>query len=504
MSKKQFDHIEERIREAAENSGPAFDMHAWELMEVKLDKEKKGKKRFFIWWFSGLLLAGLLAGPGYYLLSKKAVGVGKEENKIQATTPEVIEKDNKTPSVKTINAQEITNDIKLLKADDIAPAKKNTNNSVAKPDDGKQSVQALPTYGKKENQPGKNISATSIQAGINVNRVGQMSPATKGKYQFAHKGFHLQFKEDKSSLVSSKNNQALRKFKTKGAYKTTTKQPLPKDNMDENVTGLSANNVHEKTDSAAANKVTTVHSIVPNKILSQDSINNKTGTKDSAILTTTASLKKRESPTKKVFSRFYVLGTGGADIAGVRFLSFQNNTATPKFGIGVGYNLSKKLSIQTGFYAGRKKYVAGPDDYNPKSGSYWAQVQIIKVDASCLVYDIPLTLRYNVLQKKSSSLYVTAGLSSFIMKKEDYNYHYFSNSTYHASSHTYTGNRNFFSNAGFSIGYERKLGPTLSIIAEPSVSIPIAGVGDGKVKLYSASLQTGIKFSLAKKSKRTH
>ena len=40
MSKKQFDHIENKIREAAENSEPAFEEQAWDKMEAKLNKEK--------------------------------------------------------------------------------------------------------------------------------------------------------------------------------------------------------------------------------------------------------------------------------------------------------------------------------------------------------------------------------------------------------------------------------------------------------------------------------
>jgi hypothetical protein len=39
MSKKQFDHIENRIREAAENSEPPFDEMAWSRMDALLNKE---------------------------------------------------------------------------------------------------------------------------------------------------------------------------------------------------------------------------------------------------------------------------------------------------------------------------------------------------------------------------------------------------------------------------------------------------------------------------------
>ena len=157
--------------------------------------------------------------------------------------------------------------------------------------------------------------------------------------------------------------------------------------------------------------------------------------------------------------------------------------------------------MQTGFYAGRKKYIAGPEDYYPKTGSYWDMVQIVKVDASCLVYDIPLTVRYNFLLKPTTIYYATAGFSSFIMKEEDYYYYYTNNNMPHESAYTYTGNKHFFSVFNISAGIEKKLSSNFSLLAEPSLSIPISGVGDGSVKLYSAALQVGLKYNPHRKHK---
>ena len=70
MDKKQFDHIENRIREAAENSEPAFDEYAWTKMEVRLNKEDNRRRRFLLWWFL-LPLVFITAGTGYYFLSNK-------------------------------------------------------------------------------------------------------------------------------------------------------------------------------------------------------------------------------------------------------------------------------------------------------------------------------------------------------------------------------------------------------------------------------------------------
>src|SRR5665647_474641 len=70
MSQKQFDHIENRIREAAENSEPAFDEYAWTLMEARLDKEDRKRPRFLLWWFV-LPFLFIAAGSIYFYFNNK-------------------------------------------------------------------------------------------------------------------------------------------------------------------------------------------------------------------------------------------------------------------------------------------------------------------------------------------------------------------------------------------------------------------------------------------------
>ena len=115
---------------------------------------------------------------------------------------------------------------------------------------------------------------------------------------------------------------------------------------------------------------------------------------------------------KKVF-------TGGVEIetSNVKLLSFSNSILVSRFGIGVGFQLYRNWNIQTGLYVSGKKYMAGPGDYKTATGSYWSNVDIIKADANCLVYDIPLTVRFNLKPSGKTHSFVTAGLHSFIIKK---------------------------------------------------------------------------------------
>ena len=121
-------------------------------------------------------------------------------------------------------------------------------------------------------------------------------------------------------------------------------------------------------------------------------------------------------------SKFYFLANAGIEKSGVTVLS--SGKSTWRTGVGIGYQLSKKLSIQSGFYSSDKKYSAGPGDYKTKPRSYWRMVDITRFDAECRVYEIPILLHYDFNQKTKTTYFIAAGLSSYIMKKEDFRYYY--------------------------------------------------------------------------------
>ncbi len=435
MDKKQFDYIENRIREAAENSEPAFDEYAWAKMEARLNKEDNRRRRYLLWWFL-LPLVFISAGTGYYFLRNKPA----ETKNVQHASINSNEDKNEDKSIKEKNVP-----VEKIPAINEDNSNNKINVDIKKSTDSTQSTKQFP------------VSNNDIVARDITDNSNRYHGFKKGKLSSKINPGEIGNANAHSSEVDSSNF-------------ILDKTPVDKLTADSSVV------------------------IVSDTVIQKDSF------KNTATINLPDSSKK-DAIKKAVPSRFYFLASVAADIGSVKFLSFQNSQLTPKIGIGIGYQLSKKLSVQTGFYAGRKKYIAGPGDYNPKAGSYWDMVQIVKVDASCLVYDIPLTLRYNFIQKPTTDYFATAGFSSYIMKKEDYVYDYTYNNMPHHSSWTYTGNKHFFSVFNISVGIEKKLSPYFSLLAEPYVGIPLSGVGDGSVKLYSAGLQVGLKYNPYRKHK---
>ena len=171
--------------------------------------------------------------------------------------------------------------------------------------------------------------------------------------------------------------------------------------------------------------------------------------------------------------------------------SVGNNTGKVKMmlGAGLGFKISERLSIRSGLFIGRKIYTADPEDYNPPS-NFWSYYPNLKsIDADCKVLDIPINLDYKFGLTKTHNWFVSAGASSFFMKKEVYNFYYKP-----ANSQQYVyytrkfenENKHYFSILNLSGGFSKKISPALTIQAEPYMKIAMKGVGYGKVKLNSA------------------
>ena len=134
---------------------------------------------------------------------------------------------------------------------------------------------------------------------------------------------------------------------------------------------------------------------------------------------TTNKIQKKSG--KKTNSFFITLSLA-PDISGTGVI---DNPGTMKItsGAGMGYAFNK-FTLRTGFYSARKIYTASPNDYHPPA-SFWNYYPNLKsIDADCKVYEIPLLLSYNFGNSTKQNWSATAGLSSYLMKRETYHYTY--------------------------------------------------------------------------------
>jgi hypothetical protein len=205
--------------------------------------------------------------------------------------------------------------------------------------------------------------------------------------------------------------------------------------------------------------------------------------------------KKAKTSSSGFANNFGVSVSAGPDVSDV----YHNTIGklTMAYGVGLSYDISKKLSIRTGFYLSKKIYSVGADDYKMPAGTIGNYEYLQNVEANCKVYEIPVKVDYNFRKIKNHNWFVSAGLSSYLMKKETYDYYYKTpgGELYNKDWSISNKNKHFFSVLDISGGYVYSFNPRISLAAEPYLNLPLTGIGAGKVKLNSG----GILFTLKAK-----
>ena len=203
-------------------------------------------------------------------------------------------------------------------------------------------------------------------------------------------------------------------------------------------------------------------------------------------LTTTSKDKK----VKKKEAKFYFGLQAGPDFSMVK----STNVRGVGFGFGLlgGYNISKKLAVETGLFWDRKSYQSEGRYFKTESLN-WPHVTVLDLSGYCNMYEIPLNIRYNVSANSERTWFANAGLSSYLMKKEKYDYDYERYGVYQKGSREYKNTtNNWLSVAHLSIGLQKKLGTVGDLRIEPYVKLPLNGLGLGSLPLRSTGIYLGI------------
>lgn len=182
-----------------------------------------------------------------------------------------------------------------------------------------------------------------------------------------------------------------------------------------------------------------------------------------------------------------------------------NSKAGLSYGAGLSYKVLKGLSIGTGIYYSQKKYTSDKYSYYTTEKPFATWVSYSKqIDADCKVIDIPLNLNLQLLKTDKTGIIASAGLSSYLMLSEKYNFIYNYNPSSQYSGRQYTiknENKHILSVVNLAIGIEKPLGKQNSIVILPYAKLPIEGIGQGQTELKSFGLGFQLNYSMKKKEK---
>ncbi len=194
---------------------------------------------------------------------------------------------------------------------------------------------------------------------------------------------------------------------------------------------------------------------------------------------------------------FYAGLITGIDVSTVKFQS----TKKAGFNIGViaGYKFNKIFSIESGAIWNKKFYYTDGKHFNTAKVYVPAGSKIDDVNGYCEMIEVPVNLKINIISSAKSNWFSVAGLSSYFMKNEDYNYAVTNAWGTYPYSKKYKESTSFLLAAvNLGIGYSHSIGKGGTLRIEPYAKIPLSGVGIGKLPITSAGINIGFTKKLFK------
>jgi hypothetical protein len=198
--------------------------------------------------------------------------------------------------------------------------------------------------------------------------------------------------------------------------------------------------------------------------------------------------QKPGSSRKHSGSHGYIGVFGAPDFSTVRFQAMKGVGTT--FGIILGYSFNNRWAIETGLSMDRKRYYTAGEYFKKEMPAGYT---LKNVDGTCNMLEIPLNVRYNFSTGPRMKWFATAGLSTYLMSQENYNYQVEYNwVTEDSMWNIHKPSQYWFSIVNLSAGFEQRVGKIGSLRLEPYVRIPLSGIGTGKLPIVSGGLNIGL------------
>ncbi len=212
----------------------------------------------------------------------------------------------------------------------------------------------------------------------------------------------------------------------------------------------------------------------------------------SAAADTAANKTSIEKKRVKKIPAFYWGGIIGPSFNQVKSQGLKK----PGFDIGIlaGYQLTSKISLETGIVYEKKYYFSDGKyfDLSKASSGMPSGMQVLSLEGSCSILEIPFKVKYNLFRKDSRRIYTTAGLSGYIVTGEFNKYHAILNGTAQNIAGSYNKSSGYTAAVlVIGAGFENRLGVASFIRIEPYVQIPLRGIGVGALPVMTAGLHIG-------------
>ena len=170
-------------------------------------------------------------------------------------------------------------------------------------------------------------------------------------------------------------------------------------------------------------------------------------------------------------------------------------------GLIAGFQINKKLAIETGFVISDKQFSSSGQyfDMSKISASMPSGMKLIRIQSNTTVLEIPLALKFDLIKISRGNLFATGGFSSYVITSESNQYKVSVNGIDETMEGNYQLHQNYFAAAAkIGAGYEWKGGKGLKLRLEPYLQIPLRTIGMGSMHVISMGVYLGITFPIIK------
>ena len=528
------DELDKLFRKSSEEFDPTYEPEDWSALKKRLDREDGRGPAGWLrkWWPVGILMLLIPAGlTGYYLLDDAGPEVkkGKQisvQEKVSADVP-VLSKAGNAESVEGLkkDAPVLNSDESAENALPESKEKKNLTTDKARFRSGNQLRNRISKSGvnkKSRKEIAELHSEESEDLGADKITDSKILPRSRSKAG----GVFLEpdrskgkegdgaFSSEKNT--SSKPESAASKWKDGGKELSETRRKvgvagvISERQTNKKASGseivLNKNTEIDNAEKTFANAdLPTVNSgksdveetrALPSvNLLTHLPFNPKTFSTLPIVEIMESPEPRKQEKAWDLSPKFAIRVGYSPDLSSVGLNNFSKPGSS--FSLMAEYGLSPRLYVQTGVVRSEKVYYANANEYEwppewkkgPKASS---------TDATCKIIEIPLNLRYDLVQKDRVRIFAGAGTSSYYMQKENYVYNYPPNTKY-IMWYDHEDKTGWFwlSHINASAGFERRITNKLSILAEPYVKIPVKKVGYGKVNLFTAGMWISLRYTPA-------
>ncbi len=195
-------------------------------------------------------------------------------------------------------------------------------------------------------------------------------------------------------------------------------------------------------------------------------------------------------------SHFALAIVGGMEYSSVGLMN--KSKAGYRLGAEISYQFKNKFEIGSGMIISQKKYITESKNYSFSEAGLMDDIMPEMVHGKCDVIEIPVEFSYYLNSYDKSTFYFSLGASTFLMRKEWYDFEYEKMYDEMDELPRYSAdngiNKHLFGVGTIAVGYQKNINKRMAFQLEPYFQIPFTGIGMGQVNLVSGGLQFRVLF----------